>query len=134
MNQEKINRINELYKKQKAGTITPEEKDEQSLLRAEYLAAIRNNLRNTLEHTSIQEPDGTIHKLRKRKHIDDKKRNAKKDAFSEGFFIGEGAQGKKQSDCKTTIYIGRISKSRGGFVISIIPLRSGNDGNESENS
>ena len=27
MNQEKINRINELYKKQKAGTITPEEKD-----------------------------------------------------------------------------------------------------------
>ena len=26
MNQEKINRINELYKKQKAGTITPEEK------------------------------------------------------------------------------------------------------------
>ena len=66
MNQEKINRINELYKKQKAGTITPEEKDEQSLLRAEYLAAIRNNLRNTLEHTSIQEPDGTIRKLRKK--------------------------------------------------------------------
>ena len=66
MNQEKINRINELYKKQKAGTITPEEKAEQSLLRAEYLAAIRNNLRNTLEHTSIQEPDGTIHKLRKK--------------------------------------------------------------------
>ena len=66
MNQEKINRINELYKKQKAGTITPEEKAEQSLHRAEYLAAIRNNLRNTLEHTSIQEPDGTIHKLRKK--------------------------------------------------------------------
>lgn len=66
MNQEKINRINELYKKQKAGTITPEEKDEQSFLRAEYIAAVRNNLRNTLEHTSIQEPDGTIHKLRKK--------------------------------------------------------------------
>ena len=66
MNQEKINRINELYKKQKAGTITPEEKEEQSALRAEYIAAVRNNLRNTLEHTSIQEPDGTIHKLRKR--------------------------------------------------------------------
>ena len=28
----------------------------------------------------------------------------------------------------------RREKSRGGFVISIIPLRSGNDGNESENS
>ena len=61
-----IDRINELYKKQKAGTLTPEEKEEQSALRAEYIAAVRNNLRNTLEHTSIQEPDGTIHKLRKK--------------------------------------------------------------------
>ena len=79
MNQEKINRINELYKKQKAGTITPEEKDEQSLLRAEYLAAIRNNLRNTLEHTSIQEPDGTIRKLRKKEtHLLQKKKCEKR--------------------------------------------------------
>lgn len=67
MNQEKINRINELYKKQKAGSITPEEKRravpffEQSIL-----LQFCNNLRNTLEHTSIQEPDGTIHKLRKK--------------------------------------------------------------------
>ncbi|MCI5936478.1 MAG: DUF896 domain-containing protein [Eubacterium sp.] len=67
MEQSKIDRINELYKKQKAGTITPEEKDEQSLLRAEYLAAIRRNLKNTLDHVSIQEKDGTIHKLKKKK-------------------------------------------------------------------
>ena len=66
MDQKKIDRINELYKKQKAGTMTPEEKEEQSALRAEYIAAVRNNLRVTLEHTSIQEPDGTIHKLRKK--------------------------------------------------------------------
>lgn len=66
MNQEKIDRINELYKKQKAGTLTPEEKEEQSALRAEYIAAVRQNLRTTLEHTSIQEPDGSIHKLRKK--------------------------------------------------------------------
>ena len=66
MNQEKINRINELYKKQKAGTMTPEEKEEQASLRAEYIEAIRRDIRNTLEHTSIQEPDGTIHKLKKR--------------------------------------------------------------------
>ena len=66
MNQEKIDRINELYKKQKEGTITPEEKEEQSALRAEYIAAVRQNLRTTLEHTSIQEPDGSIHKLRKK--------------------------------------------------------------------
>lgn len=66
MDQQKIDRINELYKKQKAGTITPEEKEEQAALRAEYIAAVRNNLRTTLEHTSIQEPDGSIHKLRKK--------------------------------------------------------------------
>lgn len=66
MNQEKIDRINELYKKQKEGTLTPEEKEEQSALRAEYIAAVRRNLRTTLEHTSIQEPDGSIHKLRKK--------------------------------------------------------------------
>ena len=65
MNQEKINRINELYKKQKDGTMTPEEKEEQAALRAEYIAAVRNN-RATLEHTSVQEPDGTIHKLRRK--------------------------------------------------------------------
>ncbi len=67
MEKEKIDRINALYQKQKNGTMTPEEKEEQAALRAEYIAAIRNNLRTTLEHTSIQEPDGTIHKLKKRK-------------------------------------------------------------------
>lgn len=67
MNEEKIKRINELYKKQKAGTLTEEEKEEQAVLRAEYIAAVRGNLRATLEHTSIMEPDGTIRKLKKRK-------------------------------------------------------------------
>lgn len=66
MTDEKINRINELYKKKKEGTLTPEEKEEQAALRAEYIAAVRNNLRQTLENTSIQEPDGTIRKLRKK--------------------------------------------------------------------
>lgn len=66
MTEEKIHRINELYHKKKNGTITAQELEEQAALRAEYIAAVRNNLRNTLEHTSIQEPDGTIHKLRKR--------------------------------------------------------------------
>ena len=35
MNQEKINRIIELYKKQKAGTITPEEKERLNVWLAE---------------------------------------------------------------------------------------------------
>ena len=66
MTEEKIHRINELYKKKKEGTLTPEEKEEQAALRAEYVQAVRNNLRATLENTSIQEPDGTIDKLQKK--------------------------------------------------------------------
>lgn len=66
MDQKKIDRINELYHRKQAGILTEEEREEQAALRAEYIAAVRNNLRNTLEHTSVQEPDGTIHKLRKK--------------------------------------------------------------------
>lgn len=66
MTDEKIKRINELYKKQKAGTITEAEKKEQTSLRAEYIASIRGNLRSTLENVSIMEKDGSIHKLTKK--------------------------------------------------------------------
>lgn len=67
MNEEKINRINELYKKKKAGTLTEEEAKEQALLRAEYIDAVRNNLRSTLSNVSIQEKDGTVTPLTKKK-------------------------------------------------------------------
>ncbi|MCM1244271.1 MAG: DUF896 domain-containing protein [Roseburia sp.] len=67
MNDEKINRINELYKKKKAGTLTEEEAKEQALLRAEYIDAVRNNLRSTLSNVSIQEKDGTVTPLTKKK-------------------------------------------------------------------
>ena len=66
MKQEKIDRINELYRKKKEGTLTEEEKAEQAELRAEYIAQIRGNLLSTLEHTSVQEPDGSIRKLHRR--------------------------------------------------------------------
>lgn len=66
MEQAKLDRINELYKKKKAGTLTEEEKEEQATLRAEYIELVRKNLRNTLEHTSVKEPDGTIRKLGKK--------------------------------------------------------------------
>lgn len=67
MDEKKIARINELYKKKKAGTITEEERQEQALLRAEYIEAVRNNLRSTLANVSIQEKDGTITPLTKKK-------------------------------------------------------------------
>ena len=62
MDENKIRRINELYKKKKEGTITEEELAEQALLRAEYL-------RSTLSNVSIQEKDGSITPLtKKQKH------------------------------------------------------------------
>ena len=66
MDSKKIARINELYKKQKEGILTESEREEQAVLRLEYIEAISTNIRNTLDHTSIQEPDGSIHKLRRK--------------------------------------------------------------------
>ncbi|HEX3021188.1 MAG TPA: DUF896 domain-containing protein, partial [Lachnospiraceae bacterium] len=44
MNDQKIERINELYRKMKAEGLTEEEKVEQATLRSEYIVAIRSNL------------------------------------------------------------------------------------------
>lgn len=55
-----IARINELARKQKAGTMTTEEKEEQQLLRKKYIEAVRANLRGSLDQMKIQNPDGTI--------------------------------------------------------------------------
>lgn len=61
--QKDIDRINELYHKQKGEGLTPEEKEEQAKLRGAYIAAIRQNLRGTLNNISIQEEDGSITNL-----------------------------------------------------------------------
>lgn len=63
MDTRKIERINELYHKSKSVGLTPEEKEEQAELRREYIAAIRNSLKNNLNQISIQEEDGTITNL-----------------------------------------------------------------------
>lgn len=60
MNEQKIARINELYKKSKAEGLTEEEKKEQQILRQEYIANFRANLVNQLNSIDIQEADGTI--------------------------------------------------------------------------
>ena len=59
MTEKDIERINELYRKRKAGTITPEELKEHDALRREYLDAIRRNLKGTLDNTTVVYPDGT---------------------------------------------------------------------------
>lgn len=50
MEQKKIDRINELARKAKEAELTPEELEEQSLLRREYIDAYKANLRAHLEH------------------------------------------------------------------------------------
>ncbi len=65
MNQEKIARINELYHKSKKEGLTEGEKKEQAMLRYEYIQAIKNNIKGTLDSVLIQEADGTITDLSK---------------------------------------------------------------------
>ena len=61
--EEKIKRINELYHKSQAEGLTPEEKEEQAKLRAEYIANVRANLRGQLNNIDIQNEDGSITNL-----------------------------------------------------------------------
>ncbi len=63
MNQEKINRINELAHLSKERTLTPEELSEQDLLRKEYIEEWRRSTISVLENTYIQTPDGKKRKL-----------------------------------------------------------------------
>ena len=63
MDQEKIDRINELARKQKSEGLTPEEKEEQAVLRREYIESYKRSLVAQLENMYILEPDGTKKKV-----------------------------------------------------------------------
>ncbi len=58
-----LDRINELARKQRTEGLTEEEIKEQVQLRAEYVAAVRRNLKSQLDNIDILEPDGTITRL-----------------------------------------------------------------------
>jgi len=64
MNDKQIARINELYHKSQNEGLTAEEKIEQAKLRNDYIQAVRNNMRNTLNNVSILNEDGTITNLK----------------------------------------------------------------------
>ena len=66
MDEAKIARINELYRKSKAEGLTKEEAKEQQVLRQEYIEAVRRNLRGQLNNISIQNPDGAVTDLGKK--------------------------------------------------------------------
>ncbi|MCI8483961.1 MAG: DUF896 domain-containing protein [Lachnospiraceae bacterium] len=63
MDQSKIDRINVLARKSKGEGLTEEEKKEQDLLRKEYIAIIRRNLRSQLDNIDVVNPDGTTENL-----------------------------------------------------------------------
>ncbi len=63
MEKEKIDRINALARKSKAEGLTEAEKKEQDLLRQEYIAHIRRNLRAQLGNIDVVNPDGTTENL-----------------------------------------------------------------------
>ena len=63
MNQEKIERINALYRKSKAEGLTEEEKKEQDLLRKEYIASVKSNLRNQLNNIEVINEQGKVENL-----------------------------------------------------------------------
>ena len=63
IDEKKIARINELYHRSKAEGLSEEEKEEQAMLRKEYIEAVRRNLRGQLDQIDVQEADGTITNL-----------------------------------------------------------------------
>ena len=67
MDQKKIDRINELARRVKAGeTLTAEELTERDTLRREYIDSVKASLTGQLDNTFVIDPDGIKHKLPKR--------------------------------------------------------------------
>lgn len=63
MNQQKIDRINELARKSKTVGLTDVEKAEQTALRNEYRQSVVGNLAAQLDNTYIMTPDGKKRKV-----------------------------------------------------------------------
>ena len=74
MTQEKIQRINELYRKSQAEGLSEAEKKEQDLLRKEYIASVKKNLRNQLNNIDMVNDDGSVENLGEK--YANKKRNS----------------------------------------------------------
>lgn len=63
MTDEKINRINELYRKSQAEGLTEDEKKEQAILRKEFVASVKSNLRSQLNNIDMVNEDGSMENL-----------------------------------------------------------------------
>lgn len=62
--EQKIARINELARKSKSGAgLTAEEKEEQSVLRADYIAGFRRSLQSQLDNMYVLDENGNEQKI-----------------------------------------------------------------------
>lgn len=59
LEKKKLDRINELAKKKKEGTLTSAEVSEQKELRQEYLKTFRKSFKAQVEQTKVIDPEGT---------------------------------------------------------------------------
>ena len=66
MTEEKIARINALYKKSKTTGLSEDEKKEQAKLRREYINAMKADLQRSLDNIRIVNSDGSIEELKKK--------------------------------------------------------------------
>ena len=66
MEQRKLDRINELARKNRTVGLTAAEEAERSQLRREYIDAVTGDLRSQLDHTYFVDEQGRKTKLRKK--------------------------------------------------------------------
>lgn len=59
LEKKKLDRINELVRQERTEGLSAEEKEEQKVLREEYINAFRSGMRNHIEGMKIVDPDGT---------------------------------------------------------------------------
>jgi len=66
LSKEKIDRINALARKSKSECLTPEEKEEQAVLRKEYLAKFREHFKGHLDSIQFVDDDGCVEKKKEK--------------------------------------------------------------------
>lgn len=67
MNQEKIDRMNELARKSRISELSENELFEQKKLRQEYINGIRTNFIKSVNNIKIIDQDGNVRKIKKKK-------------------------------------------------------------------
>ena len=123
MDENKIKRINELYRRSKAEGLTEEEKKEQQLLRREYIEAVKANLRGQLNNISIQETDGSITDLGEK--FGKKRGNSKKGSLSSGSDVKRGVGSKDQKYHQKGDQPSSVFTGRGDLLLYGFPRGSG---------